>query len=71
MFTPRATMEQELKSQEKEITDDINNLNKKVLRLLLSGYLSKNTDVNQAKYLEKQFNEAQAQLRDIVCSFEI
>ncbi|KAK7465298.1 hypothetical protein VKT23_005277 [Stygiomarasmius scandens] len=47
MMMPRNEMEQELKSQEKELTDDINNLNKKT------------------KYLEKQYNEAQAQLRDI------
>ncbi|PAV22710.1 Prefoldin [Pyrrhoderma noxium] len=47
MMTPRPVMEKELKTQEKELTDDINNLNKK------------------AKYLEKTFNEAQAQLRDI------
>jgi prefoldin subunit 1 len=47
MMVPRKTMEQEFKTQEKELTDDINNLNKK------------------AKYLEKQFNDAQSQLRDI------
>jgi prefoldin subunit 1 len=47
LMTPRATMEQELKNQEKELTDDINNLNKK------------------SKYLEKQFSDAQSQLRDI------
>ncbi|KIM88732.1 hypothetical protein PILCRDRAFT_237055 [Piloderma croceum F 1598] len=47
LMVPRTTMEQELKGQEKELTDDINNLNKK------------------AKYLEKQFNDAQNQLRDI------
>ncbi|OAX33154.1 Prefoldin [Rhizopogon vinicolor AM-OR11-026] len=47
MMVPRTTMEKELKTQEKELTDDINNLNKK------------------AKYLEKQFNDAQSQLRDI------
>ncbi|KAF5368375.1 hypothetical protein D9758_002460 [Tetrapyrgos nigripes] len=47
MMMPRKEMEQELKSQEKELSDDINNLNKKT------------------KYLEKQYNEAQAQLRDI------
>ncbi|KAH8110605.1 Prefoldin [Phellopilus nigrolimitatus] len=47
MLTPRPTMDKELKSQEKELTDDINSLNKK------------------SKYLEKQFTEAQSQLRDI------
>ena len=31
MMTPRPVMEKELKTQEKELTDDINNLNKKVL----------------------------------------
>jgi prefoldin subunit 1 len=30
MMMPRKEMEQELKAQEKELTDDINNLNKKV-----------------------------------------
>ncbi|KAF7302666.1 hypothetical protein HMN09_00901200 [Mycena chlorophos] len=44
---PRKEMESDLKGQEKELTDDINNLTKK------------------SKYLEKQFNDAQAQLRDI------
>jgi prefoldin subunit 1 len=48
MMVPQKAMEQELKSQEKELTDDINGLNKK------------------SKFLEKQFNDAQAQLRDIV-----
>lgn len=47
MMVPRKTMEDELKSQEKELADDITSLNKK------------------SKYLEKQFNDAQAQLRDI------
>ncbi|KAJ8084759.1 hypothetical protein PM082_003536 [Marasmius tenuissimus] len=47
MMIPRKEMEQDLKNQEKEITEDISSLNKK------------------SKYLEKQFNEAQAQLRDI------
>jgi len=47
MMVPRKQMEGELKSEEKELTDDINSLTKK------------------SKYLEKQFNDAQAQLRDI------
>ncbi|TFK42021.1 Prefoldin [Crucibulum laeve] len=47
MMVPRTTMEADLKTQEKELSDDITNLNKK------------------SKYLEKQFNEAQSQLRDI------
>ncbi|KAF9011147.1 Prefoldin [Cyathus striatus] len=47
MMIPRKEMEQDLKSQEKELTDDIASLNKK------------------SKYLEKQFNDAQSQLRDI------
>ncbi|KIM70110.1 hypothetical protein SCLCIDRAFT_1207405 [Scleroderma citrinum Foug A] len=47
MMVPQKSMEQELKSQEKELTEEINSLGKK------------------SKYLEKQFNDAQAQLRDI------
>jgi len=47
MMVPRTTMEKELKDQEKELSQDINALNKKT------------------KYLEKQFNDAQAQIRDI------
>ncbi|KAF4604742.1 hypothetical protein EYR40_003520 [Pleurotus pulmonarius] len=47
MMVPRPEMEKDLKTQEKELSDDINNLTKK------------------AKYLEKQFNDAQTQLRDI------
>ncbi|KAF8807905.1 Prefoldin [Phlegmacium glaucopus] len=47
MHVPRSTMEEELKNQEKDVSDDIANLNKK------------------SKYLEKQYNDAQSQLRDI------
>ncbi|KAJ3536982.1 hypothetical protein NM688_g6758 [Phlebia brevispora] len=47
MQVPRPAMEKDLKSEEKDITDDINSLTKK------------------SKYLEKQFNDAQGQLRDI------
>ncbi|KAG6894781.1 hypothetical protein C0992_004723 [Termitomyces sp. T32_za158] len=53
MLVPRKTMETELKTQEKELADDISNLNKK------------------SKYLEKQLNDAQSQLRDIVYLFII
>ncbi|TFK26773.1 Prefoldin [Coprinopsis marcescibilis] len=47
MMVPRTDMEKELKTQEKELTDDIVGLNKK------------------SKFLEKQFNDAQSQIRDI------
>ncbi|OCH88754.1 Prefoldin [Obba rivulosa] len=47
MMVPRPSLESELKTEEKELTDDINNL------------------VKKSKYLEKQFNDAQNQLRDI------
>jgi prefoldin subunit 1 len=48
MQEPRSRIETTLKNQEKELTNDINNLGKKL------------------KYHEKQFNDSQAQLRDIV-----
>lgn len=41
-------MENDLKSQERVLSEDVSNLGKK------------------AKYLEKQLNEAQSQLKDIV-----
>ncbi|KAF8314351.1 Prefoldin [Cantharellus anzutake] len=44
---PRATMDKSLREQEKELSDDISNLNKK------------------SKYLEKQYLEANSQLRDV------
>ncbi|KAF5338901.1 hypothetical protein D9611_008752 [Ephemerocybe angulata] len=47
IMVPRTTMDEQLKSQEKELSDDIASLTKK------------------AKYFEKQFNDAQSQLRDI------
>jgi len=49
---PRDVMEKDLRNQEKELSDDIVNLNKK------------------SKYLEKQYQEASAQLRDIFHSSE-
>jgi prefoldin subunit 1 len=58
-------MEDNLKRQEKELTDEISSLNKKVRPYhFWWDYLTS----SQSKYLEKQFNEAQAQLRDIVRS---
>lgn len=66
MMVPRATMEKDLKDQEKGFTDDITSLNKKVCSLwAYEGHTSDNCRA-QTKYLEKQFNEAQSQLRDIV-----
>ena len=56
-------MEDDLKRQEKELTDEISSLNKKVRPYhFCRDYLTS----FQSKFLEKQFNEAQAQLRDIV-----
>lgn len=43
MMVPQKTMEQELKGQEKELTDDINNLNKKVSSGVLRRTSAKNT----------------------------
>lgn len=37
-MVPRTAMEQELKHQEKELTDDINSLNKKVSIIEASSY---------------------------------
>ncbi|RPD65067.1 Prefoldin [Lentinus tigrinus ALCF2SS1-7] len=47
MNVPHPQMEKDLRAEERELTEDIKNLEKK------------------SKYLEKQFNDAQAQLRDI------
>jgi len=56
-------MENNLKRQEEELTDEISSLNKKVRPYCFQrDYLTS----SQSKFLEKQFNEAQAQLRDIV-----
>ncbi|KAF7303078.1 hypothetical protein MKEN_01271300 [Mycena kentingensis (nom. inval.)] len=59
---PRKEMEDDLKSQEKELSDDIASLAKKV-NIVSSVPLP--LTVLQAKYLEKQFNDANSQLRDI------
>jgi len=58
-------MEKDLKTQEKSLTDDITNLNKKVSVRPVSLHTCL-TASHQSKYLEKQFNDAQSQLRDIV-----
>lgn len=65
MMMPRSEMEKELKTQEKELSDDINGLNKKVRHSQLIPQRAF-TPLIQTKYLEKQFNDAQAQIRDIV-----
>ena len=71
MQVPRPVMDKDLKAEEKELTDDINSLVKKVrdrpvvVAIVLS---QENCSILQSKYLEKQFNEAQAQVRDIVCT---
>lgn len=50
---PRATMEKELKLEEKGMAEDLTALNKK------------------SKFLEKQYQDANSQLRDIVCLYMI
>lgn len=60
-------MEKDLKAEEKELTDDIKNLEKKVRMIHISHLSVRRPSLPQSKYLEKQFNDAQAQLRDIVC----
>jgi len=59
-------MEKDLKSQERALTDDINSLGKKVTFSVLTAESIEPETYSQAKYLEKQFNDAQSQLRDIV-----
>ncbi|CAG8657660.1 12043_t:CDS:2, partial [Acaulospora colombiana] len=54
LHIPKPEMEKDLKKQEKDLSDDLDSLAKKMERDL------------QSKYLEKEFNEAQGQLRDIV-----
>ncbi|KAF5392507.1 hypothetical protein D9757_002231 [Collybiopsis confluens] len=65
MMVPRKDMETQLKAQEKELSDDISSLNKKVFHNKLVLGIEAQAKCFQSKYLEKQFNEAQAQLRDI------
>jgi prefoldin subunit 1 len=57
-------MEKELRTQEKELTDDIENLNKKVRQENPTYYIKLNNV--QEKFLQKQYDEAQGQLKDIV-----
>jgi len=70
MMIPRSAMEKDLKSQEKALTDEINSLGKKVSSSVLLWYFFNKLRF-QVKYLEKQFNDAQSQLRDIVCLYVI
>ena len=64
MNVPRPAMQKQLKDQEKELTDDITSLNKKVRLSSIAQMLV--LTIHQSKFLEKQFNDAQNQLRDIV-----
>jgi hypothetical protein len=59
-------MEKDLKSQERALMDDINSLGKKVTCPVLTAEFIEPYACPQIKYLEKQFNDAQSQLRDIV-----
>ena len=65
-MVPRSTMEKDLKGQERALTDDINSLGKKVTFFVLTAGFIEPERAFQVKYLEKQFNDAQSQLRDIV-----
>ena len=58
-------MEKELRTQEKELTDDIENLNKKVRSWTKARHYVVLNKV-QEKFLQKQYDEAQGQLKDIV-----
>jgi prefoldin subunit 1 len=66
MQVPRPTMDKDLQAEEKSLTEDINSLTKKVTVFASSACFSQTKCLVQSKYLEKQFNDAQAQLRDIV-----
>lgn len=59
-MVPRPEMEKELKTQEKELTDDLNSLNKKVSPPSSWYRVIPDRDL-KAKYLEKQFSDAQGQ----------
>ncbi|GJJ07602.1 hypothetical protein Clacol_001805 [Clathrus columnatus] len=66
MAVPKPVMEKQLKVEERSLADELNALNKKVGVTLDSikddgcSYF-----IFQTKYLDKQFNDAQAQLKDI------
>ncbi|KAK4689859.1 prefoldin subunit 1, partial [Tremellales sp. Uapishka_1] len=66
VLQPRASLNKAHEGQEKTLTEDITNLSKKVSPERTTFVISKLTGgTNQAKYLEKQFEEANNQLRDI------
>jgi prefoldin subunit 1 len=67
MAVPRPTMEKDLKMEEKGLSDELDSLNKKVGSCSSRRSKHRVSRVRlQSKYLEKQFNDAQSQLRDIV-----
>lgn len=68
MAVPKPVMEKEIKAEERGLTEEINALNKKVSVHWTSTDEHRRPSTLQIKYLDKQFNDAQGQLKDIVSS---
>ena len=69
VMQPREIISAEHAAQQKAVADDLSNLSKKVC--LCTHWLvdTLSLSLRKAKYLEKQLNDAQSQLKDIVsCS---